>query len=223
MKKTLLIAAAALVAGIVSSEAQVYSANVVGYANVTINGGAKYTMVANPFDDGNGNQLTNLFANLPAGSKIYTWNGSSLVAVSDVGGTWNGNPSLPPGTGFFVKNGNSVAAPQLTNTFVGTVAVLTGGSTNIPVPVGYTFQGSTIPYAGNITVATTTGGDVNINAGNVLTAGSKVLTWNSGSQSYNTATAVGGTWNTTLPVNVGDGFFLFNKNGPATNYVQTLP
>ncbi len=34
MKKTLLIAAAALVAGVISSDAQVYSANIVGYVNV---------------------------------------------------------------------------------------------------------------------------------------------------------------------------------------------
>ncbi len=36
MKKTLLIAAAALVAGVISSEAQVYSANIVGYVNVVM-------------------------------------------------------------------------------------------------------------------------------------------------------------------------------------------
>ena len=40
MKKTLLIAAAALVAGVISSEAQVYSANIVGYVNVVMPAGA---------------------------------------------------------------------------------------------------------------------------------------------------------------------------------------
>jgi hypothetical protein len=37
--KTLLIAAAALVAGVITSEAQVYSANIVGYVNVTLPAG----------------------------------------------------------------------------------------------------------------------------------------------------------------------------------------
>ena len=43
MKKTLLIAAAALAASVISSQAQVYSQNIVGYANVaTPNASASY-------------------------------------------------------------------------------------------------------------------------------------------------------------------------------------
>jgi hypothetical protein len=49
--KTLLIAAAALVAGIVSSEAQVYSANIVGYVNVSGNAN-QFALIANPLDNG---------------------------------------------------------------------------------------------------------------------------------------------------------------------------
>ncbi len=67
--KTLLIAAAALAATVISSEAQVYSANVVGYVNVVLQGG--YNLEANPFDDGNGNHLTNLInPSLPASEVI---------------------------------------------------------------------------------------------------------------------------------------------------------
>ena len=57
--KTLLLSAAALVAGALASQAQsnVYSANVVGYANVVIQGNGQFTLVANPFDDGKGNVM----------------------------------------------------------------------------------------------------------------------------------------------------------------------
>ncbi len=62
MKKTLLIAAAALVAGVVSSEAQVYSANIVGYVNVTCPAGAQ-VLVSNPLDDGT-NQANDLLSHI---------------------------------------------------------------------------------------------------------------------------------------------------------------
>ena len=64
--KILISRSPALVAGLVSSNAQVYSANVVGYANVVIAGNGEFTLSANPFDDGNGNQLTNLMNSVPA-------------------------------------------------------------------------------------------------------------------------------------------------------------
>ena len=59
MKKTLLMAAAALAAGIITSQAQpVYSQNIVGYVNQTFVSG--YVNVANPLDNGGGNSLTNI-------------------------------------------------------------------------------------------------------------------------------------------------------------------
>ncbi len=48
MKKTLLIAAAALAASLIPSQAQVYSQNIVGYVNTAIPGGGALTLVANP-------------------------------------------------------------------------------------------------------------------------------------------------------------------------------
>ena len=77
--KTLLIAAAALVAGVVSSEAQVYSANIVGYVNVTVPA-ASYVLMANPLTTGN-DVLTNV---IPPGSvpntttKAYIYSGGSF-------------------------------------------------------------------------------------------------------------------------------------------------
>ena len=77
MKKTLLIAAAALAAGVVTSQAQVYSANVVGYVNAVIPAN-QLTLVANPLDDGT-NTVTSLGASLPNKSSIQVWNGDLLM------------------------------------------------------------------------------------------------------------------------------------------------
>ena len=223
--KTLLIAAAALVAGVISSEAQVYSANIVGYANVVLKGQGKYTLVSNPFDDGNGNQLTNLLATLPGASQVLLWGGASFVPYNNIAGVWQNNTSLPPGVGFFVKNGKLTGGtfPDITNTFVGSVVVASGASVTNAVPVGYTLWGSVVPYAGDLATATTSGGDTNLNVGAILPAASQVLGWSVASQSYVPSTKIAGTWNSTVTANVGDGFFMRNKNGPATNWVQTLP
>ena len=224
--KTLLIAAAALAAGVMSSSAAVYSQNIVGYVNIDLVGQGKYTLVANPLDNGNGNQLTNLLATLPAGSKVLTWNGSGYNQYANVGGNWNGglnNTALNPGSGFFVANGKVTGGPypDITNTFVGSVAVLSGGSATNAIPLLYSLQGSPIPLAGSLALSGTSTGDTNFACGANLTAGSRILTWNPTTQGYNQYTKAGGIWNGTAPVNVGDGFFLYNKNGPVTNWVQT--
>ena len=225
--KTLLLSAAALVAGLLSSQAQsnVYSANVVGYAQVVVNGNAEYTMVANPFDDGAGNYLTNICpTNLyPVGSQCLTWSpsGGSYTTIKRLASGWNASPQLPPGTGFFLKNGNA-GAPTVTNTFVGSVIVQNFNSVTNPIPLNYSMQGSPIPYNGNVCIATQTGGDTNMNFGATVSAGSQILIWSPSGGSYSTIKRLAGSWNTTVTISPGQAFFLFNKNGPATNVVETL-
>jgi hypothetical protein len=58
MKKTLLIAAAALAAGVISSQAQVYSLNVVGYVNTTIAAG-HYQIIGSDMNNGTDANQTN--------------------------------------------------------------------------------------------------------------------------------------------------------------------
>ena len=222
------MAGAALAVSLATSQAQVYSANIVGYANVVLVGNGQYTLVANPFDDGNGNQMTNLVNSaLPNGSQVLTWDPITQFAIAQKGGTahtWNGNPSLPPGVGFFVRNGNiGTGAPALTNTFVGTVVVNVGATVTNQVPLGYTLQGSPIPYAGNLAIAGQTGGDANMDFGDVLGNASQIQTWDPVTQfAIAQKGGTAHTWNGTPNVGVGQGFFLFNKNGPATNVVETL-
>ena len=124
-----------------------------------------------------------------------------------------------------MRNGSpGSGAPDLTNTFVGTVIPNVGGSVTNSEPIGYWLQGSPIPYAGNVAIATQNGGDANMDFGGPLTKQSQILTWDSVGQAYVTAQKGGtpATWNITATVGVGAGFFTFNKNGPATNVVETL-
>ena len=204
-----------MVAGLVSSNAQVYSANVVGYANVTMAGAGQLTLVANPFDDGNGNQLTNLLAGLPNKSQVITWAGSTFAGtITKTNGVWSGNASLYPGGGFFVKNGVA-ASPTYTNTFVGSVVANINGSVTNPVPAGLFLFGSPVPYAADATV------DTNINLGSVLPNKSQLLLWNTAGQTYfGTVTKTNGVWSGTAVIAVGQGFFVNAKS--ATNWSQTL-
>jgi hypothetical protein len=229
--KTLLLACVALAFSLATSQAQVYSQNVVGYANVVLYGAGQYSAVANPFDDGNGNYMTNLFANLPQGSAVLIWNGTVFLTENKTGAGWAAaykNTQCPPGQGFFVKNSSvALAGPTLTNTFVGNVVVPWGGSVTNQMPMGYTLQGSTVPYAGSIATAGSTGGDPNLNYGGPLANTSKILTWNALAvpQALTTTTKIGtGKWNGAgASINVGDAFFIYNLPGPATSMVQTLP
>lgn len=97
MKKTLLIAAAALAAGVITSQAQVYSQNIVGYVNTTVPGGNALTMICNPLTGPNGtNGATQVLTGLAGGENLFIWNGAGYYAYSFVGlgvGTGMGFPS----------------------------------------------------------------------------------------------------------------------------------
>jgi len=225
--KTLLMAGAALALSLATSQAQVYSANIVGYANVVLHGNGQYTSVANPFDDGNGNYVTNLLSSaLPKASQALQWTGVSFNTYQKLASGWPASVNIqtPPGVGFFVRNGSpGSGAPDVTNTFVGSVIVNVGASVTNAVPLGYTMQGSPIPYAGNLAIHLTADGDPNMDFGGPLTKAAQILTWDPVGQAFLTYQKLGGTsWNGTAAVAVGEGFFINNVNGPATNVVETL-
>lgn len=87
MKKALLFAAAALAAGVVSSEAQVYSQNIVGYANLNFPQGGKSYLISTPFAVGASNGLNEVFGSaLPSFSQVLIWstaNNSYTTVVYD--------------------------------------------------------------------------------------------------------------------------------------------
>jgi hypothetical protein len=164
--KTLLIAAAALAAGVITSQAQVYSQNIVGYVNVPAAAG--YTAMANPLGNGS-NSATNLFDTVSGandGSIILTWTGTRYAQTQFDSSQSTGfsdpatfaplpAPVLTPGHGFLFNNQNG----SNTVTFVGTVTVdgsgastnVVGVSTNILAHnTVYVLPSSKIPVGGGV-------------------------------------------------------------------------
>jgi len=150
--KTLLIAAAALAAGVMHSQAQVYSQNIVGYVNVPLTNSSGYTLISNPLDfDGTGTNntiYTSVGTNLPAGSIVEAWTGTSFKLSTLSGGVWssasnvNVQKAVQPGSGFFLY------VPTPTNvTFVGNVIT---GTNTYPVVAGYQVVSFNSPVAGRI-------------------------------------------------------------------------
>jgi hypothetical protein len=174
MRKTLLIAASALAASIISSQAGVYSQNIVGYANLPAAAG-KNTLLTCPFKVGVSNGVNEVFGEtLPLYSEVLTYTGSGYnIALFD-----NGNgpgtpewylsddstplttlPTLPPGLGFFLVPGGNI-----TNTFAGAIAVSVGTSNNmVLISSKNNLVGCAIPYAGAVTNGNSSTGGPNLN------------------------------------------------------------
>ena len=244
MKKTLLIAAAALAASVISSEAQVYSQNVVGYVNVPSPLG--YAAFANPLTSGN-NSATNFLdttSGAQDGNVVLTWTGTKYnqVAVDSGSATGFSNPNtgapvpapiLPPGSGFLINN----QAGSNTITFVGNVATDGTGSGSIGVSTNtignatvYVMLGSKFPLGGGITASlqlTNTAGAYdgclvlipNIVGG--LIKGYAQTAFDSGSGTGFSNPNTGAH----LPepqINVGQGFLFSNQAGAPIPWVQSL-
>jgi hypothetical protein len=154
--KTLLLAAVALAAGALYSQAQsnVYSANVVGYVNLAIKPGynlltAQLKNTAYPTAP-----INPVLTNCPAltdGSTLFGWNAvsqsftESAIWVQGESAWYNADGSalatdtVPLGKAFFIYNAGGTDA---TLTLVGEVQQ---GTTPIPVPNAYSFLGDAIP------------------------------------------------------------------------------
>lgn len=161
MKKTLLIAAAALAAGVISTQAQVYSQNIVGYVNTTLAGAGKFTAVNFPLV-GATNTVDQVMTCIQSGDAVYIWDTpgnqyhSYTYIAPDAGGpglsfiddnsAFVAAPTIAPGKGFFYATGSG---NQETNTFVGSVQL----TNSIPLAGGgaFTAIASTPPVAGAVT------------------------------------------------------------------------
>ena len=222
--KILLFATAVLTAGAVSLNAQVYSANVVGYVSyINQTNAPGYELICNPVDSGS-NTIKNIFPTAPSGSTISLWTGTGYLTAtysSLLGGHWKTNGVtadtmlLSPGTGFFIQIAGS---SSYTNTFVGTVQPWTGVSTNFSMGTSAQLVSSLVPYGDYVTNSST------INLTNPA-SGTTITTWNvaaSGYQTYTWSSLLGGHWklngvNNTPFINVGQGFFF----QPAATYTWT--
>lgn len=133
--KTLVIAAALGVAGIVTSAAQVFSVNVVGYVNVTIPAG--FSMIANPLNNTDGNTLNNLIPQAEIGTTIFRFSQENGFEPSTFIAEWSPNFDLEPGDGVFIQ-----VAAETTLTFVGEVMQ---GTLDNNLPAGLSIKGSMVP------------------------------------------------------------------------------
>src|ERR1700690_131083 len=172
--KTLLIAAAALAAGILSSSAQTYSQNIVGYANLAAPSASINYALACQFTMGGSNGVNEVFRTpLPDYSAVLIWDvptQSYLTVQSDSSSPsgWddiNYNnlttlPTLPVGQAFFLNP----SAP-VTNTFSGAIAVAVGSANNMVFSsssINY-LVACAVPYAGSVAAGTSSGGGPNLN------------------------------------------------------------
>ena len=193
--KTLLLAAATFAIGIVSSQAQVYSQNVVGYINQVIPVG--FSMIANQVDyDGTGtnNTLAHIIPSAPIGTYVYKFTGSGYSTYV-YAGSWlpDANLTLNPGEGVFIKN---PGPNPITNTFVGTV--LQGTFTNA-VSAGYNIKGYNVPISGGISTT----------LGYPATTGDYLYRWNGATYDV---FLYAGVWLPSEPtINVGQSFFIYRS------------
>jgi hypothetical protein len=221
--KTLLLSAAALVAGVVASQAQsnVYSANVVGYVNSYVNN--QFSLVATPLDDGanstnNGsNDLNTLLGTLPNKASVQIWNPgtATFTGATKLAAGWSPNFSVPPGTGYFLKLNSGTG----TNTFVGQVTVQNTQSVSNTLPANlFSLVGSPIPYADNLNDPSNYLGLGTNNAS--IPNKSSIQVWNAGTQTFSGTTKLAAGWSPDVTIAPGQGFFI--KTPSTATWVQTL-
>jgi hypothetical protein len=188
--KTLILAAAALAAGLATSMAQtVYSVNIVGYANNTtltnaigLNRANGYNMIANQFDvDGTGtnNTLATVFpTNLPANTTILAWNGAGYTQDKWLAsGKWAStvntivNTAIQPGHGFFLQCPSNSPAPA---TLLTLGNVLVNKTNTFPYVHGFQIMSPAVPATGGISTV----------FGYTPTKGDVLLVWSYASQSF---------------------------------------
>ena len=165
MRKTLLIAAAALAAGVISSQAQVYSQNVVGYVNLPLTNGV-LTCIAPPLDlDGTGTNdtISSVFTTPSLGDTVYAYNGSGYDVIGYIAhgsghpvvyttNWFNGSTASP---GYKLNPGVSVfylPAATATATVVGNVLQGTNlQNAYFPAAGNVALVGSQVPIGGGLT------------------------------------------------------------------------
>jgi hypothetical protein len=224
--KTLILSAAALAAGLLSiqnSDAQVYSANVVGYYNISVPANKKaYIAMQLPGGSGNDSLVNDQLTNgVPDGSTLGLWNGAGFDALTFFAGFgWydqNSNfatNTVVPGQGALFINGDT--ANPCTITVVGTVPQ--GPQTNTVIPFR-SFYSMPAPLVTNI----------DSSLGNFPSSdGDTYAEWDVPSQSFPASKSytyfAGFGWFDQNSVQVypspavGTSFFYINS-GPATNWV----
>jgi hypothetical protein len=185
--KTLLLACAALAFSLATSQAQVYSANVVGYINQSLS--SAQNLIEVPFTMGSSNGANEVFGSvLPDGTTLLIFNqtaGKYVTYYYDTGAGFNPNPwlmgddatptnppYLPAGKGFFIQPPGGANV-----TYVGSVAVNYNASITNTLASAQNLVGTLIPVAGPVTNAL-------VNLGPTLPDGTTFLIYNQTTGKY---------------------------------------
>jgi hypothetical protein len=200
--KTLILSAVALAAGLLSSQAQVYSANVVGYYNITVPGHGRH-FLANQLTNSGG--ITVDLKSAPVsdpnganGTSYNYWNNSThayttYVYFTDADAQFNfGTASQGNGWydgGGLIHNDNLnqggaafIINPQTTNITLTLVGQVVQGSYRLTVAPGYNGLSLIPPVATNLTTFASFPGFSDPNGAN----GDSLNVWDDSIQSYHT-------------------------------------
>jgi hypothetical protein len=240
MRKTLLIAAAAFAASVISSQAQVYSQNIVGYVNINLTNGVLANIAPALDLDGTGtnNTVATVFTTPNIGDNVYAFNGTGYDALNYKVVVTGRSPNQVYNTNWFIgltaepgyklNPGESLFyLPSANETVTQTGTALTGSQVNpnVPTPGNLGLLSSIIPISGGLTsvlgYTPNIGDNVFVYNGTGYTAYNYkvVVTGRSPNQVYNTNWFIGLT--ATEPViNVGQGFWL--QTGAANTWTETL-
>lgn len=218
--KALALVAAVFAAGTITSMAQVYSANAVGYVNLTLPAG--FSMISNPLDNGD-NDLNTILPNLgpeATGTLVYRFDAATQNYADSIafifGAGWLGaDMVIAPGEGFFIQN-NSGA--DLSITFVGDVP-----QGNLDNPIAgqnrFSIKSSQVPQEARLGhAADLTGPKSGLEFPGAT--GDTVYQWDAGIQNYKDSVQyiegagwLGGDGDPDGPViGVGEGFFVQKVN-----------
>jgi hypothetical protein len=231
MRTTLLIAAAALAASVISSQASgVYSQNIVGYVNQPMVGGNGFNYITDPIGGTNAAEVA--IPGLTVGDNLFIWTGNGYNIVSYYGVNWDGagdnwadqngdgipSPILYPGQLFIYQNSGNA----FTNTFVGS-CVLTNSLTLVGGN-GFNYIASAPPVADTLD-----GTNLNL----TLTVGDNAFLWTG--NGYNIVSYYGVNWDgaghnwadqngdgipsPVLPVGSG---FIYQNSGSTYNWIQNF-
>lgn len=217
MRTKALLLAAAAVAAVASSQAQVYSVNAVGYVNTTLKGG--FNLISNPLIAAN-NSIGEVFKNFQGGviggTTVYKFVNGNFVAAQwdDLDNKYTPDSAAAetvlPGEGVFVF---VPGAADKVLTFVGEVAQ---GNTTTPLPRGFSIKSSVVPQAVKPDA---------LGAGSIPAADGDVLyRYDAATKGY-AAFQFDGLDNKFVPdlpvINVGEAFFYF-RVGVATDWTRTF-
>lgn len=212
--KSLLFTAAFCAASVGSAVAQVYSANVVGYINITAPVGL--SLIANQLDNKAGNKLGEVITKLPDGAFVHFYVGGAtgFKSISYFGGfESDADTAFGPGSGAFLEIPAGTAEADRKITFVG--EVLQGAGSNGSVPNGLSIVSSKTPRAGKVTT------DLKFPAGEALDGSLLFKYINSAVKKDYEASSIFSGWEGTEPsVAVGESFFFFNASGASQAWNQ---